>query len=240
LRILDAHCLFGRWPQEKKDASVERLLECLSSLKIEKGLALSLRGVFFDHNDGNAETLETCAQHPELEPVATIRPAAYGQGDSLPARLAEQGFRMVRLFPDRQGWSADGILAERVYAECAECGLPVAVVVGKKAGIATAAARYAPEGCQVILSQVYYSTLAECAQALRRRPEFVLEVGRTSMPYSLEFLCAEVGADRLVLGTRQPLELGRGSIEMVLNAEIPEGARAGILGVNLGRLLGGI
>jgi predicted TIM-barrel fold metal-dependent hydrolase len=241
MRIFDAYCIFGRWPLEPRDVSLERLLQSLSDLGVEKGLACSLRGVFYDHGEGNAETLRACREHPRLVPAATLRPSAYALKGSLPAELAGQGFKLLRLFPDLQEWvTTEGVLLERILAECAEAGLPVAVSVAKKAGVASALARLAPKGCRVILSYVYYTPLAECLEVMRRRPEFLMELGRTCMPFSIELFCRELGADRLLLGTRTPLDSGRGSIEMLLQAEVSDQDRAAILGGNLSRLLGGI
>ena len=241
MRMLDSYCLFGRWPHEPRDVSLERLLESLAALGVEKAAATSLRGVFYDHGEGNAETLRVCREHPRLVPAATVRPAAYSRRESLPAELARQGFRMLRLFPDLQEWATtEGVLLERILAECAEAGLPVAVAVAKKVGVASALARLAPKGCRVILSYVYYTPLAECLEVMRRREEFLMELGRTCMPFSVELLCRELGASRLVLGTRAALDSGRGSLEMVRHAEISEADQAAILGGNLARLLGGI
>jgi predicted TIM-barrel fold metal-dependent hydrolase len=240
LRIIDANCLFGRWPKQNLDVSAEHLIEALQELDIAKGLAVSLRGVFYSHAEGNRETLEVCAQHDCLVPVATICPAQYTAGEDSPGRLRERGFRMLRLFPDMQGWSLSNILAERVLQDCAEADMPVAVNVVKTAGVASDLVRLAPEGCRVVLSGIYYHTLAEAAEALRRRGEFLMEVGRTCMPSSVEMLCQRVGAGRLVLGTTQPLDLGRGPIEMVRHASISEEDQAAILGGSLDALLGGI
>ena len=65
-RILDSHCLFGRWPKDSRDASLGKLLEVLGGLGIEKGVCASLRGVFYDHALGNAETLSACAGNRRL------------------------------------------------------------------------------------------------------------------------------------------------------------------------------
>jgi predicted TIM-barrel fold metal-dependent hydrolase len=240
MRILDSYCLFGRWPMEPRDVSLERLRQALSDLGVEKGLACSLRGVFYDHGEGNAETLLVCREYPELVPVGTLRPSAYAGRSSLPAELVRQGFRMLRLFPDLQEWALDNVVVERILAECAEARLPVAIPVGKRAGVASAAARLAPKGCRVLLSDVYYGPLAECLEVLRRREEFMMELGRSSMPFSVELFCREAGAARLVLGTRAPLDYSRGSVEMIRQAELSDQDKAAILGGNLARLAGGI
>jgi len=240
MRILDSHCLFGRWPKEPRDASLGKLLEVLKGLGVEKGVCVSLRGVFYDQESGNAETLQACAENRSLVPAATINPRQYHSRRSLPAELAGQGFRMLRLFPSLQGWSLHGVVVERIFNDCAEAKLPVAFPLGKFPDLASLLARQVPKGCRLLLSDVYYNELTECVEVMRRRPDFLMEVGHTCVPGSLEFLCRELGAERLVLGTNQPLESGRGAIEAVRRAEIGEKDQAAILGGNLSRLLGGI
>ncbi len=237
MRLIDNNCVFGRWPREARDVSADRLLKILSGLGIERGLAVSLRGVFYDHDEGNAETLEVSAAHDAIEPAATITPRRYSGKESLPGKLKEQGFRMLRLFPHVQEWTLQNVLVERIFAECAEAGLPVAFPVRKQPDLASKVARLAPPGCRVILSDVYYNPMVECVEVMRRREEFLMEMGHTCVPGSVEFLCSELGAGRLVLGTGQPLESGRGAIEAIKRANISDEDKAAILGGTLAGLL---
>ena len=240
MRILDAYCLFGSWPKDPRDASLGRLIAALEGLGVERGVCVSLRGAFYDHESGNEETLRACAQNESLLPAATINPRHYHSRQNLPAELVGQGFRLLRLFPDLQGWSPHSVVVERILNECTEVGLPIAFPIGKLSDLASLLARRAPKGCPLILSDAYYNELSEIVEVMRRRPEFFMEVGHTCVPGSVEFLCHDLGADRLMLGTHQPLESGRGPIEAIRRAEISEAERAAILGGNLSRLLEGI
>lgn len=240
MRIIDTYCLFGRWPKEPCDVSLPALLQALGRLGIEKGVCVSLRGVFLNYEEGNAETLKACAEHPQLVPAATINPVAYFTRQNLPGRLVKQGFRMLRLFPREQSWTPNNIVLERILGECTEAGLPVAFPIGKSADIGSAVARVAPKGCRVILSDVYWTAMTESVEVLRRRDDFLLELGHTSSPGAVELLCRQIGAARLVLGTNQPLEVGRGAIEEIRYAQISEQDKAAVLGGSLAALLGGI
>ncbi len=237
--MLDTNCVFGRWPGDARDASLERLLADLAAAGFERALTLSLRGVFDDPEAGNAETLKACADHPVLEPVATLNPRRFSAAGNIPGRLAEQGFVMLRLFPQHQGWSTESLVFERVLRECAEAGLPVAYPVVKASDTASRLARTVPRGVRLILAEVYYNALTECAEVMRRREDFLLELGHTCSPGAIEFLCGEFGADRLVLGTGQAVESARGALEELRRAEISDEERAAVLGGTAARLLKG-
>lgn len=240
MRILDSHCLFGDWPKDPRDVSLGRLLEVLRELGVERGVCVSLRGAFYDHESGNDETLQACKQNRCLIPAATINPRHYHSRENLPAALVEKGFRMLRLFPNIQGWSPHSVVLERILNECADLKFPVAFPLGKFPDLGSLLCRLAPKGCRLILSDVYYSELSETIEVMRRRPEFVMELGHTCYPGSVEYLCRDLGASRLILGNNQPLESGRGAIEMIRRSDIGEEDKAAILGGNLSRLLGGI
>jgi predicted TIM-barrel fold metal-dependent hydrolase len=240
MRILDAHCVFGRWPKAEADLSAERLLDVLAGMGVDRGVCVSLRGVFYDYESGNAETLAVCARNERLLPAATINPRHYHSRTNQPADLARQGFRMLRLFSDLQNWSPNNVVFERTLNECVEADLPVAFPIGKFPDLASVLARVAPQGCRLILSNAYYNELSETVEVMRRRPEFLLELGHTCVPGSIEYLVRDLGADRLILGTGQPLESGVGQIESIRRAEISDADKSAILGGTLARLLGGV
>jgi hypothetical protein len=74
MRIIDSHCLFGRWPREPRDVSLPTLLKILSQLGIDKGVCVSLRGVFLDHEEGNAENTQGLRGPPATRAGRAVRP----------------------------------------------------------------------------------------------------------------------------------------------------------------------
>lgn len=240
MRIIECNSVFGSWPKDSRDLSLEILLQTLDALGVERAVCTSLRGVFYDYEEGNSETLQACSEHPRLIPAATLNPRHYYTREHLPAKFVQAGYRILRLFPDLQGWTVHNILFDRILCECTEVGLPVAFPIGKLSDLASHLCRIAPRGCRLILSTVYYNSLTEVLEVMRRRPEFWMEVGHTCVPGSVEYLCRDLGAEQLVLGSNLPLESGRGAIEVIRCAEISEREKTAILGDNLSRLLGGI
>lgn len=104
MEIIDVNTIFGFFPREKVDISFKKLLEIMKKYNIRSCFSLSAEGIFYDFEEGNRETLETCKQHPEIIPVATIDLRKYFGKKNIIKNLTNEGFKALRLFPDFQGW----------------------------------------------------------------------------------------------------------------------------------------
>ncbi len=238
MKVIDTHCIFGRWPKAKRDISLELLLRNLEVGGFDAGLVTSMLGVFTDPEAGNRETLAACEEHPQLIPVATIKPLRCIPGSNVPAELAARGFKMIRFFPILQEWTTQNVLFERTLEQCAEAGLLVAFPIGKWPDVASQLGRMVPQGCRLIMSNVYYNAMNECVEVMLRREEFTMELGHVCVPGGVEFLIEHLGSERLVLGSNQPLESAGGAVLEVQEAEISEADKAAVLGGTISRLLG--
>ncbi|MCX7591267.1 MAG: hypothetical protein N2255_06520, partial [Kiritimatiellae bacterium] len=146
MKIIECNSVFGHWPMARRDVSLDKLLEVLDTLGIALAVTTSLKGVFYDHEAGNAETLFVCGKHPRLIPAATINPRHYHTRENVPGKLVQSGFRLLRLFPQVQNWSVHNIVLERILTECTQVKLRVAFPIGKLPDIASYLARIAPRG----------------------------------------------------------------------------------------------
>ena len=105
MRIIDSNTLFGFWPKRKVDSSFENLVSLLTKANVERAFTCSMRGVFYDHVEGNDETLKRCrGSGGRLVPVATINPQRYFGVTEEVDRLMGLGFRLIRFFPGSQEW----------------------------------------------------------------------------------------------------------------------------------------
>ena len=102
---IDCNTCFGVRPDQRTDFSAATLVGMMADSGVAAALTLSLRGVHYDHQLGNQETLAVCRQHPQLIPVATINLARHvGWREDVDWCLSN-GFRAFRFFPERQYWS---------------------------------------------------------------------------------------------------------------------------------------
>src|SRR5262249_6674845 len=105
--IIDINTLFGPHPAAAADLSVDDLGMLMKEHSVGLCCTLSTVGILLDHSAGNSATKAACAETTSLTPVATINPLAYIGEDSPHGRLKNDGFKLVRFFPDTQGWDVD-------------------------------------------------------------------------------------------------------------------------------------
>src|SRR5213079_3169705 len=179
--LIDAHAVFGFWPLEKVDLSVDTLQAAMRARNVARSFAYSAKALFYDAGEGNDDTVAVCAQRPELLPVAVLDPRAY------PACLEEahkrlgQGVKVFRFFPDRHGYPIDFAPAAELLEELAG---QVVIVATSQMGAPTALARlmgadrahadqesqpgrnWSISGCRVILELGSAALLGEALAAL--------------------------------------------------------------------------
>jgi hypothetical protein len=243
MEIFDAHTFFGSAPDEKADYSLETLLRELERHGIGRALTVSLKGVRYDADEGNAETLEACRAYakrgnPALAPVATVDPRRWLGANEEIAGWREAGFAAVRLFPGAQGWPLDYLPLERVLAEVDRAGLPIMVSCDRQ-GAATQIARAAKRlSVPVILMEVGYWAFAEGLAAAQTDEKIHMETSSFTTPESLEIAAQAVGAERLLFGSGLPRRAAASALRMVKSSRLSDREQALVLGDNLRRITG--
>lgn len=237
MQIIDSNTMFGIHPTHRLDMSVERLLREMDKYRISASLTLCTVGVFHDHNRGNAITLEAAKAHNRLIPVATINPAMwYGSTADLQA-IRGQGFRILKFFPEEQGWSLKSAAFEKVLEQSASLKMPVIVSVsssGDSTRVGDVARSYpAP----VILGSVSLDTLSEALAVLEKQPTCLIGTHELHAPGALEMLVNRVGAERIIFGSGAPRRAIASSLAYVANSELSDDQKSLVLGGNIRRVL---
>ena len=90
--VIDVNTHFGMQAGGNLDLSLPRLVQELDSHRIALAFTGSLRGVSYDHEAGNRETLQATERYPWLLPTATLDLRRYlGLGGGGRAVLAGGG-----------------------------------------------------------------------------------------------------------------------------------------------------
>lgn len=233
MNIFDVNTCFGFYPRQNIDASPGALLSSLEGEGIARALAYSMKGVFYDYSGGNEETLEVCGKYSSLFPVATVDPRKAYDFEREVAAIAEQGFRIVRLFPEIQGWNVEQRAFSLLLKALDNYGLPL--IINESPGKLyklTDTIRI-----PIIFLSCHYYSLHETLAVFRERTNYYAETRHLLSPDSVEYFIEKIGADRLVFGSNSPFDYAGSAVRRIMHADISESAKNSIFSGNLERIL---
>lgn len=240
MAVIDAHTLFGFWPQRRADISAEALVRLLRQHEINAALTLSTTGIFADFLRGNEETVSLCQRAGKLLlPVGTVDPRRYvGSLEEIDKRV-EQGVRVWRLFPELQGWPLETRPVGAILQRLADRGCTLLISAGKPGEPSRVAERTAPMKLTTVLLGVTNLLLGEMVALLDEAPHIWIETRRLADPQVVRALGQRFGVDRLVFGTASPLQYASSALLPLKSCGLAEEQIAQILGGNIARRLSG-
>ncbi|WP_231618738.1 amidohydrolase family protein [Nonomuraea sp. SBT364] len=197
---LDVDVLVGAFPdRDGPPGTPESVGELLAGHRTRTGAVAGLRAALFDVRQGNDEVLALAAD-PRWLPVGTVDLRdPVGAGRELD-RLAGAGVRAVRLFPDEQGVEASFPSVRHVARRATELGL----VVLTGGDVRRFWQPFAGIGARVVFLDTHFYHLGDFLVAAMEEPGFHTSTRLLNSPDALETVAAEVGAERLLHGTRAP------------------------------------
>lgn len=236
--VVDCNTHFGFLPFRDTDVSVGRLLALMDRHGVATALTYSLKGVAYDFEEGNDETLAVCRENPRLLPVATVDPRRYlGVTEEMTKRHRE-GFLALRVFPESQGWQIDSVMFRPILAELERLNMPL-VVPCPSSGSATSILRaVGGSTLPVILCGVGYFNLAEAIAACRENPMLFVEAQIVDTPDALRVAADAIGAERFVFGSNSPSCSMRASLNLVAESELDDEQKSMVFSSNVCRILG--
>jgi len=257
--LVDGFTVFGSWPGLTSDYPVENLINGLERFKVTHACTLSSKGIFLDAAIGNQETWEACKQDKRLIPIGVADPRLGGveQVDY----CAQQGFKIMALFPTSQNWSFANITVRAILERMAEHNLPVLIEAGREGDASAIIEAAHGLTLAIIFSDVSLRTLAElisiCSiyqqspslRALKVPIGEVISTLRGGLDIylatrllcggdTIEYLSQQIGAYRLVFTSRFPVSCFSSAFLTAQYAQLDSEQRAAIMGGNLMRLLG--
>ena len=237
--LIDAYTVFGSNPGARVDWSLETLKADLDRYEVDNALTTSLRGVHYDFQEGNDETLAVCENDPRLLPVATIDPRRYFHCIEDVKRCAEQGFVAFRFFPVEQGWPYRFRPFMDIIDAVAETGKPV-IAPADTYGKATDLLQLVGDRpIPVVLSDVGYATMSEALHVMLANRSFHIEMHMLDTPDGIDVVAQEVGAERVVFGSAAPQKSFASAKGLVDTANMSQEQKGLVLGGNIARLIGG-
>jgi len=240
-QVLDCNCLFGPWPRGPLDAAFGTITDLLSRAGIGGAVVGSLRTALGNVDEGNLEALRACASRPALLPAAGLLLRQELDVEAQVAWCAEQGFRLLRLFPDYEGWPMDFLPFESALRHSAGCGLPVLLTVRQPGELTVLGRLVNKTSASVIAAGVNIShtpLVSEAIAVARDCPGLHIETSRLEGADTMDIVAECVGPDRLVFGTGLPFQYPSSALALVACSHMTESERQLILRDNLLRLIG--
>lgn len=238
IEIIDVNTMFGPLPAAASDLSVDALEVMMKKHGIKSCCTLSTVGVLLDQNSGNSATRAACSEHSQLLPVATVNPQNVYTVDGPYTRFKADGFRMVRLFPAQQGWTADYAPCVAVAKRLEVEGLPIMADVMQPGEASRLVRALMSHPAPLILCGVGEDTLSESIFLMRSHPGVFIESSNLVSVGALKQVVDSVGADRVLYGSGAPSRPMASSLAIVRAANITEDQREQILNKNAVSLLG--
>ena len=235
--IIDCYTLLGSWPQAEVDLSVEALAAGMQARGVSQSLVTHTSAIFYTANLGNDRTVEICAQHAPLVPVAVVNPLDYPACLDEVARRLEQGVRVFRLCPCEHRYPFQGVVGplREVLGALAGAKLILADLVGLPAPV-IGADLYDLLPCPTAVS-VDSASLGTVIQAAKQAPNLWVETSRLDGGGAIEAAVRHLGAQRVVFGSVAPLRTLGSAVVSVQYAELSDADRAAIFEGNLQRAL---
>jgi len=238
--IVDANTIFGSmWPFERRDISLAKLKGEMARFGVDRALTLSAKGIFYDHIRGNDETKEVCSKDPRFIPALTVDPRPLISHDEEIEGGKLEGFKILRLFPEYQGFTIRSSHVKRIAAKAMERDLPLMVPAREGMESVLELLRES-KGLRIILAGVGYSEVAELLVAMEESPNLYVETRLLDSPDGIGMLVGKFGADRLIFGSGSPLGYVGSSLNLIRHAPISEAEKGAILADNITRLIGGV
>lgn len=235
--MIDVNTLFGPLPAAATDLSVDDLSVLMKKHQITACCTLSTIGMLLDYNTGNAATRAACSENGSLVPVATVNPRMYFGGDAQASHFTGDGFKIVRFFPEEQGWEIDSAPFHALLQAMSSNPLPIMVDIARPGIASRAAQATARHLAPLILSGVDEKTLSEAVAIMRSRANVYVETSRLVATGALKFLVECVGADRVLYGSGAPLRPMASAVGTLQHSGLTPEQQALVAGGNARALL---
>jgi len=244
----DINAFFGPWQfWPLRHPGIEDVLRLMDRHGIDHAAITSLRGLYGERREANAETLAAARAHGDrLTPLAVLSPMNGGGAAELRA-LAGQGFRGVRLYPLLHAYRLYDPFADEVCEAAAELHIPAIVCTRPMMNFRFATYPIEEVGAlaerhpaaQFILSGPNYLTEFRAAVIVMQRcPNVAIELTCMQALEALRRTAEAVGAHRVLFGTGMPLHYPACNVAKLTSAKVSDTVREAVSAGNARRMLG--
>ena len=239
--IVDGGVFIGRDIKSGLSSSAEDLLGMMDRNGIDMAVVSSFRAVYHDQAKGNAEVLSLVEAFPNrFIPMAVIFPLSFIPGKGEIDKFAEQGFKIVGLFPHYRGWPTYTRVMQKIFEEASSAGviLQIAVSNWNEFSDACKASEYGDKPIMIrwVRGGGYLYLTEEIAVGLDIKNVF-FDVGTMTTTGGITRLCSEIGSHRLFFSSNYPLAYERCAYYRIFTENLMNEDREQVIGGTIARIL---
>ena len=241
--FFDCNCMVGRWgqPLPGQFHSAEDLERELERCGIARALAFHALAKELDPAMGNAALARDLSGRERLAPCWVVIPHHTGEmppPEELCDRIAAQGVRAVRLFPQAHSYPLREWCCGELLAALERRRIPVLLDHDQTSWDEVAELCEAHPDLRLVLLRVNYRAHRSLYPLFARCPNLHVEIGLFVAHNSIEDCARRFGAERMLFGSALPHFTPGGPIANIMYSQISDQEKALIAGGNLRRLLG--
>lgn len=251
ITYFDATCYLGRWLNTVpgQPNTPQRLLAAMDHFGIHEAMVVDTVSMATNPKAGNRRILEVVRDYPRLHPAWA---GVFTHARELPAprdlvaQMREEGVAALYLFYKHFDLPLEGFAVDDLCAALEEERVPLFLCPNVLYGGGSDQSdwRNVVRICQafpnlpvVLTEERLYRGQRPLAEAMAACPNLKLDISTVWLDKKIEFICRELGADRMVWGSQMPSRTP-GSPLMQLNySDISEDELALIAGGNMRRML---
>ncbi len=254
MKLFDVNTFIGRWPSEKLAFhNVDNLLLIMKDLHIEQALVSHTIAWQNSSKLGNKLLMESLSGHPNLEPCWIIKPDETILDKSglinLFLEMQNCGVRAVRLFPHDHVYSLQSKTANALLEEL---NLRNYLVIIDLDQIFTQTGLYDYDASSLeilnylchqysqvsfLLTKLGYRAFQVIYPILETYSNLFIDLSYFATHQGVETIVTNLGSERLIFGTGQPMIDPGGSLLRLLSSDISQEDRENISHKNVTRLL---
>lgn len=254
MTLFDVNAFIGRWPSEKLAFhNVDDLLHTMKHLQIERALVSHTIAWQNSSSLGNKLLMDSLEGHPNLEPCWIIKPASSLSDNSYLSNLFQEmqhsGVRAVRLFPRDHVYSLQSKTSHALLEELNRRNYLVVIDLDQ---IFTQSGLYDYNASSLevleylchqysqasfLLTKLGYRAFQIIYPLLETFPNLFIDLSYFASHQGVESIVSNIGSDKVIFGTGQPLTDPGGSILRLLSSDISPKDRENISFRNLDQLL---
>lgn len=240
--MIDGGVFIDKDPTNGLGETAENIIKRMDQLGIQRALATSFKGIYFDDKEGNLLTEKVCAQSKgRLLPLATINMLGYDIGENIVSQIASGPFYGISLFPDLQGWQWSDYAVEALVRNCTDVQLPIQACVWDRKNLAEVGRYLAPTGAKILLRWMAgsgYRLLPEIMAIGQDFPNVIFDISTITQTGGIKLLVERLGAERFYLASGMPLIAEAAPYFLLEAAELSEDDHAMVRSGTLAKTLG--